>query len=246
MKIVITGATSGIGAALALYYAKPKVTLGLIGRRKERLKETVNQCEAQGASTFPASIDVRNEEEMKAYAEKFIKQTGGIDLVIANAGVGGLDDLSSGDASYHGNIFIINVIGLLNTLLPFVPQMIAQQQGHLVAIASVAGFRVLPGGVTYAASKMAVRALMEGYGWELSRHGIIVTSINPGFVVSEMTQGQRFPMPFLLQTDEAVRRIACAIKRKRRGYTFPWPMALMAHLLPHVPGMILKRLRKTI
>jgi short-subunit dehydrogenase len=119
--------------------------------------------------------------------------------------------------------------------------MIQQQHGQLVAIASVAGFRALPGSTTYAATKIAVRALMEGYGWELHRHGIITTTINPGFVVSEMTAGNKFPMPFLLQTDEAAHRIARAIARKRRVYTFPWPMAILARLLPLIPGAILAR-----
>jgi short-subunit dehydrogenase len=82
---------------------------------------------------------------------------------------------------------------------------------------------------------------MEGYGWELHRHGIITTTINPGFVVSEMTAGNKFPMPFLLQTDEAAHRIARAIARKRRVYTFPWPMAILARLLPLIPGAILAR-----
>jgi short-subunit dehydrogenase len=110
-----------------------------------------------------------------------------------------------------------------------------------VAIASVAGFRALPGSTTYAATKIAVRALMEGYGWELRHHGITTTTINPGFVVSEMTTHNQFHMPFLLPTDVAARKIARAIQRRRRSYTFPWPMAIAAHLLPFIPGALLGR-----
>src|SRR5262245_58936389 len=138
---------------------------------------------------------------MQAYATQFVAQAGGIDLVIANAGIGMPDDLASGDAMYHTHVFEVNVLGLLNTLLPFMPQMMLQRQGHLVAIASVAGFRALPGSSTYAATKIAVRALMEGYGWELRHHGISTTTINPGFVVSEMTAHNQFNMPFLLPTE---------------------------------------------
>ena len=242
MKIVITGTTSGIGQALALHYAQPGITLGLIGRRQALLTTTATACTARGAIVIPAALDVRDGTAMCAYAEQFVIQAQGIDLVIANAGVGGCDDLRSGNAAYHADIFAVNVIGLLNTLLPFVPQMIRQQYGQLVAIASVAGFRALPGSATYAATKVAVRALMEGYGWELRRHGIATTTINPGFVVSEMTAHAQFRMPFLVPTDVAAGKIARAIQRRRRSYTFPWPMACLAHLLPFIPGAILGRL----
>ena len=134
-----------------------------------------------------APLDVRHTTAMRDYAAQFLEQAGGIDLVIANAGVGTPDKLSSGDAAFHAEHFAVNVIGLLNTMLPFVPRMIQQQHGQLAAISSVAGFRALPGSTTYAATKAAVRTLMEGYGWQLQPHGITVTTINPGFVVSEMT-----------------------------------------------------------
>jgi short-subunit dehydrogenase len=241
MKIVITGTTSGIGAALALHYARPGTTLGLIGRRQEQLTTVAERCQTQGAQVLPAPIDVRDEAAMRIYAGQFVAQAGGIDVVIANAGVGAPDDLASGRAAGHAWLFEVNVIGLLNTLLPFIPQMLQQQHGQLVAIASVGGFRALPGTTTYAATKMAVRALMEGYGWELRRYGITTTTINPGFVVSEMTARNQFFMPFLLQTDEAARRIARAIARQRRVYTFPWPMAIVARLLPYIPGALLVR-----
>jgi short-subunit dehydrogenase len=148
----------------------------------------------------------------------------------------------SGDAAYHARHFEVNVLGLLNTVLPFIPQMIQQHRGQLVAIASVAGFRALPGSTTYAATKIAVRTLMEGYGWSLLQHGITVTTINPGFVVSEITAKNRFPMPFLLQTEDAAQRIACAIARRRRVYTFPWPMAIVARLLGYIPGAVLRHI----
>jgi len=242
MKIVITGATSGIGRALALHYAQHGVTLGLLGRRQELLTTTATECTTRGAAVMPAALDVQDEAGMRVYAEQFILQAQGIDLVIANAGVGEPDDLGSGNAAYHTHIFAVNVIGLLHTLLPFIPQMMRQRQGHLVAIASVASFRALPGSTTYAATKIAVRALMEGYGWELRRHGIVTTTINPGFVVSEMTARNQFRMPFLLPTDVAARKIARAIERRRRSYTFPWPMAIAARLLPCIPGAILGRI----
>ncbi|ETX04308.1 SDR family NAD(P)-dependent oxidoreductase [Candidatus Entotheonella palauensis] len=241
MKIVITGATSGIGEALALHYAQPGTQLGLLGRRQDRLQDVAARCELQGAATMTGPIDVCDDTAMRTYASAFLAQADGIDLVIANAGVGGPDDVESGDPTYHARIFDVNVAGVLNTLLPFIPAMQRQQHGHLVAIASVAGFRALPNVTTYAATKMAVRTLMEGYGWSLHPHGITVTTINPGYVVSEMTAQAASHMPFLMQTDVAARKIARAIRRKRRVYTFPWQMAIIARLLPYIPGVLMRR-----
>lgn len=241
MKIVITGTTSGIGEALALHYAQPGIWLGLLGRRQDRLADVAARCESQGAAILARPIDVCDDTAMRTYASMFLEQAGGIDLVIANAGTGGPDDLQSGDPAYHARLFDVNVKGLLNTLLPFIPAMQRQQHGHLVAIASVAGFRALPGVTTYCATKVAMRTLMEGYGWLLHPHGIVVTTINPGYVVSEMTAQSTAYMPFLMPTDVAARKIARAIKRKRRVYTFPWQMAIISRLLPCIPSALMRR-----
>jgi short-subunit dehydrogenase len=241
MRIVITGATSGIGVALALHYARPGTSLGLLGRRQGRLADVATRCEARGASILPGPIDICDGAAMRAYASAFLEQADGVDLVIANAGVSGPDDLGSGDPTYHARLFDVNVNGVLNTLLPFIPVMQRQQHGHLVAIASIAGFRALPSATTYAATKMALRTLMEGYGWSLHADGIVVTTINPGYVVSEMTAQNTFAMPFLLPAEEAARKIARAIQKKRRVYTFPWQMAIIAYLLPYMPSVLIRR-----
>lgn len=243
MHMVITGTTSGIGEALALHYAQAGTVLGLLGRRQDRLATVAERCRARGARVLTAPLDVRDAAALQAFAAQFLAQAGGIDVVIANAGVGAPDDLVSGNAALHTVLFEVNVVGLLQTFFPFIPRMIEQRRGQLVAIASVAGFRAMPGSTTYAATKMAVRALMEGYDWELRRYGITTTTINPGFVVSEMTANNPFPMPFLLPTDVAARRIARAIARQRRVYTFPWPMAILARVLACLPGMVLRYAR---
>src|SRR5438552_387671 len=118
MKIVITGTTSGIGRALALHYAQPGVTLGLIGRRQDLLTTMATECTTRGATVIPAALDVQDEAAMRAYAEQFIYEAQGIDLVIANAGVGDRDDLGSGNAAYHTRLLAVNVLGVLNAPPP--------------------------------------------------------------------------------------------------------------------------------
>lgn len=245
MRIVITGATAGIGRELAQQYAAAGVTLGLTGRRQERLDEVAAACRGKGATVHTYCVDVVDRSAMADMAKDFLAQAGGVDLVIANAGVGTPDPLSlrEGDAGPMAALFETNVVGVVNTLVPFVPTMKAQQQGHLVAVASVAGFRALPKSAAYCASKAAVRMLMDGLGNDLRRHGITCTSVNPGFVESELTAKNDFPMPFMLSTAEACRRIRRALGRKRRVYTFPWPMAIAARLLSIAPAFVVRRLR---
>ncbi|MCW8138627.1 MAG: SDR family NAD(P)-dependent oxidoreductase [Planctomycetota bacterium] len=245
MRIVITGATSGIGRELAVQYAAAGVVLGLTGRRQDRLDEAAAACRARGAVVHTYAVDVVDRPAMATMARDFLAAAGGVDLVIANAGVGGPDkrSLDPGDADPMARLFETNVVGVVNTLVPFVPAMKAQRAGHLVAVASIAGFRALPGHAAYCASKSAVRMLMDGLGMDLRRHGIVCTSVNPGFVESELTAKNDFSMPFFLTTEVACRKIRRALARKRRAYTFPWQMALLCRLLVFAPEFIVRRLR---
>jgi len=243
-RIVITGATSGIGRELAVQYAlEGAPTLGLIGRREYQLEEVAGACRDRGAAVHTYAIDVRDGEAVRAMAERFVAEAGGVDLVIANAGVGGDDRLEEGDPSRATWIIDVNVNGVINTIVPFVPAMKRQGSGQVVAVASVAGFRALPLRTTYSASKIAVRTLMEGYGLTLGKHGITCTAINPGFIKSELTENNEFPMPFLLDTAPAAERIRKAIRRRRTVYTFPLPMAVAARGLALAPRWIVRKLR---
>ncbi len=242
MRALITGATSGIGKELALQYAAEGVTLGLIGRREALLAELAESCRQKGAQAETYAQDVTDGPAMQATAETFLEAAGGIDLVIANAGMGSPDVFASGDASRMARVFSVNVNGVVNTLVPFVPKMKEQGSGHLVAIASMAGSRALAGHATYSASKIAVRMLMDGYAYELGTWGIHVTTVNPGFVVSELTAKNRFPMPFIVQTDKAVRRIRRAIRRRKRVYTFPLPMRFLTWVFTQLPRFVVARL----
>lgn len=246
MRAVITGATSGIGAELARQLAGPGVTLGLVGRRADKLEEVAATCRTAGATVHLWPACVTDTAAMATMAREFIEKAGGVDLVVANAGVGNPDKLEKGDAALTANLFAINVTGVTNTLMPFIPTMTAQKTGHLVAVASIAGFRALPGSVAYSASKAAVQTLMEGYDIVLRPQGVACTVINPGFVESELTAKNKFKMPFLLDTPTAVKGIVRAIRRRPASYTFPWPMALLGkYVLPWAPAWLLRKLRKT-
>lgn len=244
MRVVITGATSGLGAEMARQYAAAGAThLGLVGRREERLNEVAEACRAQGATVSTYTQDVRDGAAMQELARDFVERAGGVDLVVANAGVGTPDKISSGDPAPLTKVIDVNVSGVINTLVPFVPTMKAQRSGHLVAIASQAGWRALPHHATYAASKIAVRTLMDGFGYSLEHYGVRWTCINPGFVVSEMTDSNEFPMPFMLPTEVAVKRMRRAIRRGARTYTFPRRLFALISLLRVLPRFVVARLR---
>lgn len=243
-RIVITGVTSGIGEELAKQYAAPGVTLGLTGRRADRLEAVAQACRERGATVHAYAVDVVNRPAMKELAADFLAKAGGIDLVIANAGLGSPDKFDRGDVDTAAALFEVNVTGVATTLTPFIPTMLEQKRGQLVAVASIAGFRALPKSVAYSASKAAVQVFMDGLDLDYGHRGITVTTINPGFVESEMTAKNRFKMPFLLTTPQAVVKVKRAIARGRKVYTFPWPMALLGrYVLPWAPKWLLRKLR---
>ncbi len=235
LKIFLTGASSGIGEALALAYAKQDVALGLFSRRSEKLKSL------QKKLNCPCEIYVGNVsklDDLQKAAQHFIKKFGVPDLVIANAGV------SSGTLIEHQDdleviksIFNINLHGAIHTFHPFIKGMKERNKGHLIAIASVAGIRGLPGAGAYSASKAALINYMESLRIELISEGIHVTTISPGYIKSPMTKVNDYPMPFLMDTDVAAKKIIRLIEQKKRHVIFPWPMAIIGrlmHILPNV------------
>ena len=241
-QIFITGASSGIGAALAELYARQHgaaLTLGLVARRAERLALLAERLRGLGARVLCYPADVRERERMAEVARAFASAAGGVTLAIANAGLSRPDDLPAGDAAAAAEVVTINVAGVLHTLMPLLPTLIAQGSGHVVAIGSVAGFLGLPGKGAYCASKAAVKTLMDAWRPELRRHGVRVSTICPGWVASEMTAANPYAMPFLLDTPRAARLIARAIARGRGTYVFPWQMRLALPLVRMLPERLL-------
>jgi len=232
VRVVITGASSGIGEALARYYAAQGAVLGLISRRAVAV--------SSGAS-YP--VDVTDEAALARVARDFIDRFGVPDLVIANAGISsGTSGVEHADLSKLRKMLEVNVAGLAATLAAFAPAMRAAGRGTLAGIASVAGFRGLAGNGAYCVSKSAAITWLESLRAELHGSGVSVVCVCPGYIDTAMTRVNRFRMPFLITADDAALRIARAIEGKRRLAVIPWQMALVAPLLRAMPGWLYDRL----
>ena len=240
MRVFLTGASSGIGAALARHYGARRATLGLVARREQALHDVGRSA---GATYEAYACDVTQPGPMQAAAEAFSARHGVPDLVIANAGIShGTLTGEPEDAATFADILQVNVLGMVHTFQPFIEPMRARGNGRLAGIASVAGFRGLPGAGGYSASKAAAIRYLEALRVELHGSGVGVSTICPGYVASPMTEHNPYPMPFLLRADEAARRIAHAIDAGRSFAVIPWQMAIVGRLLALLPNALYDRL----
>ena len=235
--VVITGASSGIGRGLALELARRGAKLGLVARRREVLDEIVTEIAHETSRqahvlTFPA--DVQDAQALRAAAERMCEEFGKIDVLIANAGIGGTHDAAELDAAKVANVINTNVIGASNSVAAVVPEMVKRGSGHLVVISSLAAYRGLPKSAAYCASKAAVSAMFESLRVDLKRRGIYVTIIHPGFIKTPMTAGRQAKLPLLQELEAAVDKILNAIERRKKSYAFPWQLAAVVRL-----GMIM-------
>ncbi len=240
LRVFITGASSGIGAALARHYASRGATLGLAARRAAELRTLAASLPTQ-VSIY--ALDVTDSAALAAAAQDFIARHGAADIVIANAGISaGTRGELAADIAVLSKIMQINVLGVAATLQPFVKTMRERGSGVLVGIASVAGFRGLPGAGAYSASKSAAITWLESLRIELHGSGVDVVTICPGFIATPMTAVNRNPMPFLLEAPEAARRIARAIEARKRLAIIPWQMRLVFFFLRRMPNWLYDRL----
>jgi short-subunit dehydrogenase len=239
--IVLTGASSGIGAALARHYAASGVELTLIARREDLLTKLATELQARGARVWVRPADVTGAEAMARIAAELLDRSGAPDLVIANAGVGGKKTLLTTTPEQVATTFGVNVLGVVNTLLPFLPAMVERGTGVVAAVSSMAGHRALPRSSVYSASKAAVITLMDGLRMELRGTGVHAMTLCPGYVRTPMTERVR-NKPFLMEPEAAARVMAHAIAQRRRTYSFPWPMRLMRVPLTLLPEWAIGRL----
>ncbi|MEI6203329.1 MAG: SDR family NAD(P)-dependent oxidoreductase [Enhydrobacter sp.] len=235
-SIVITGASSGIGEALALDYAAPGIALALSGRDAQRLDAIATACRAKGATVDAGLIDVVDRGALAEWLTKF-DDAHPVDLVIANAGISiDKDNSSLDDFSIVRKTLDVNVGGVLNTVEPLVARMMARRKGQIAVVSSLAGFVGLPYSASYNASKAAVRVWGESIRYVLKKSGIGVSVICPGFVVSRMTAEAPFKMPFLMTSARASKIIRNGLARNKARIAFPTPTKTAVWFGALLPG----------
>lgn len=238
-SVVITGASSGLGAALARAYAAPGVGLGLVGRNAARLEAVAAECRAAGAAADVAVLDVAERAPLEAWLRAF-DAAHPVDLIIANAGISAGPEPGAAveDAATTARQVAVNLLGAVNTVTPLLPTMAAHGRGQVALIASLAAYRGLPYSPGYCASKAGLRAYGEALRALVEPHGVRVTVVCPGFFASRMTDRWEGPTPFLIDTERAAGIVKRGIARGRRRIDFPWALASGMRLCDALPAAI--------
>ena len=245
--VVITGASSGIGAFLAKELVARGARVGLIARRRERLLELTEELE-QAASRMTQErtrqlpvvawreADVVDDAALAAALDGLEEDLGPVDIVVANAGYGRSESPSRHRAGEAMHLYDTNLFGMLRVIDWALPRFVERRSGHIVGVASVASSAGLPYNASYCGSKAAMRVHLQALRVTLSGYGVAVTTICPGFVKSELTDDVEYPMPFFWSTERAARKIADSIAKRRREVIFPWQMKalviLMTRMMP--------------
>ena len=223
--VMITGASSGIGRGIALEVASRGAHLGLLARREDLLNEIVGEAKKRNVKAVAAAADVRDVKAVREAADRFRKELGPIDVLIANAGIGTSDHATRLTPEHAANVMSINVLGAVNSVAAVMPEMVERKRGRLVAISSLAAYRGLSKSAAYCASKAAMSAYFESLRIDLRHTGVGVTIIHPGFIKTDLTAGRNAKMPYLMELDAGVKKIVSAIEREKRSYAFPWQLA---------------------
>ncbi len=228
----VTGASTGIGRELALKLAANGVRVAVSARTADKLEALAHA----NANIVPIPLDVTARADVVAAHRRIVGTIGPIDLAVLNAGVWHPMKASEFDAARAADSMSVNYIGIVNALEPLIPAMMAAGKGHLALVASVAGYRGLPNAAAYAPSKAAVISLAEVLRLELSRHGIVVSLVNPGFVETPMTSVNQFPMPYIMKPGDAADRILRGLARGKYEIAFPWQLVTLLKLLRLMPN----------
>lgn len=238
----VTGASTGIGRELVVRLAASGVRVAASARSTAKLDEVA----ASHPNIMSVPLDVTNLADVVSAHARIVAGLGSIDLAILNAGVWDPMSADAFDAGRVAATMDVNFIGIANALQPLIPAMIARANGHIALVASVAGYRGLPKATAYAPSKAAVISLAEVLRLDLERHGINISLINPGFVATPMTAVNEFPMPFLLEVEEATDRIIRGLERQKFEIAFPWQLAGTLKALRILPYWLYFRLARRL
>lgn len=239
-RAIITGASSGIGLQLARELARRGYTLALLARRAELLDALRGEL---GPGHIAIACDVADKSAVAEAVRSAQEQLGGaFDLAVANAGVsipGHATKFKLDDAE---RVIQVNVLGMIYLFDAVIPAMVERGSGNFAGVASIAGLRGLPTAGPYSASKAAMQAFLEAARIELKPYGVAVTTINPGFVATPMTEKNRFRMPFIMQPERAARIIADGIERGKRLVEFPWQMGKLMRIVRLLPDALYERI----
>jgi len=238
----VTGASSGIGLGLSKQLAKQGIEVALAARREADLRDLERQIVADGGRARVYPLDVADTDATTRTLERADDEMGGIDLVVANAGID--RHRWSGKLSYLdcAPVIAVNVQGTVATLTALLPKMVERRRGHLVGISSLAQYRGLPSAATYCASKAFVSHFLEALRVDLRGTGVAVTDVRPGFVRTPMTASNAFPMPFLVNLDPAVKTILAGIRRRAPVVAFPWQLATIVRAGTLLPASVYDRI----
>lgn len=241
--VFLTGASSGIGEGIALALARRGAVLGLVARRREMLQDLAERCEKVGGVARVFAADVTDPLAIAESATSFRNEFGQVDVLIANAGIGGNDEQTrSYDPEAVKKVVDINLLGAVNAVHAVVPDMIERGSGQLVAISSLAGFRGLPKSAAYSASKAGMTAFFESVRLDLADKGISVTIIQPGFIKTPLTSGRANKMPFLMELDDAIPHFISAIEKRKKFAAFPWQLATIVRAGKFMPAWLYDRI----
>ena len=237
----ITGASDGIGRALALELARKGYRVAILARREAELKELAAAVAAEGSEALVIPADVSNLEELRAARDSIVEGFGRIDLAIANAGVGVL--IKAVDPNLDGvrRTFGVNLEGAVNMLHLASEPMLERGSGHLVGVASLGALIGMPGMSAYGASKAALIYYLDSLRPELASRGVAVTAVMPGFIRTKMTAPNKFKMPFILEPEEAAKVIVKGIEKRKRVVAFPWQMHLFLRMAASMPRWLTDR-----
>ena len=238
--VLITGATSGLGRALAERYAQSGRLLSISGRDQERLDSLTTTCRDAGAEVHATTLDVTDHQAMEKWViERDQHQP--IDILIANAGIGGAEVVpprTGEDGALARHILSVNTLGIINTVTPITPRMIARGRGHIVMVGSIQDSVGVPQSPVYCASKAAVQLYAEGLRRLIAEQGVSVTLVRPGFIDTPMSRSLSMPRPFCWTAERAADRVIADIAKKARQSAFPWPVRLLFGLQKLAPVWI--------